>query len=370
MSAVVHQVQDLQARFPAPPPQPPAPAPVVQPVMTLAPPAQVLAPAVPPPAPAPDAVHAGQAALGTAPAQVSGMDGTTSLVLNRVQQPNPLSQNVTSAPAIAKSYRQPPAFNGTTSAQVMEPDAWFDTVIQYLRDTNANPMEGLRYYCTGDVLTWYNSFTRKCKDTNQQLTLEALRADFIELFGDINRDTPHQVRERLDKHEHAMKPSESVPVYVQRFRRITRNDPQMAQIELIHWFLKGLQPQLQSMCATDASGLKWSTLENLIEFAKGQQWSLNAAKSQKASFNFTVGQYPSAPPKQGGRGRGARGGSTGRGRGGGRDHGRGHGRLSEQARAALKAANICTHCYEPWGKGHRCFKWQRREDGTGGQQVA
>ncbi|GIL75644.1 hypothetical protein Vretimale_15197 [Volvox reticuliferus] len=141
MSAVVHQVQDLQARFPAPPPQPPAPAPVVQPVMTLAPPAQVLAPAVPPPAPAPDAVHAGQAALGTAPAQ-------------------------------------------------------------------------------------------------------------------------------------------------------------------------------------------------------------------------------------GGRGRGARGGSTGRGRGGGRDHGRGHGRLSEQARAALKAANICTHCYEPWGKGHRCFKWQRREDGTGGQQVA
>ncbi|GIL73713.1 hypothetical protein Vretimale_5399 [Volvox reticuliferus] len=217
MSAVAHQVQDLQARFPAPPPQPPAPAPVVQPVMTLAPPAQVLAPAVPPPAPAPDAAHAGQAALGTAPAQVSGMDGTMSLVLNRVQQPNPLSQNVTSAPAIAKSYRQPPAFNGTTSAQVTEPDAWFDTVIQYLRDTNANPIEGLRYYCTGEVLTWYNSFNRKCKDTNQQLTLEALRTDFIELFGDINRDTPHQVRERLDKHEHAMKPGESVPAYVQRF---------------------------------------------------------------------------------------------------------------------------------------------------------
>ncbi len=49
-------------------------------------------------------------------------------------QPAPQSHSAT-APAFTKSFRQPPAFHGTISAQVKEPDAWFDTVVQYLRDT-------------------------------------------------------------------------------------------------------------------------------------------------------------------------------------------------------------------------------------------
>ncbi len=81
----------------------------------------------------------------------------------------------------------------------------------------------MRYYCTGDVLTWYNSYLRIIPGC----TIEALRADFIQLFGDVHKDTPHQVRERLDRLEHAMKAGESVPQYVQRFRRITRNDPKI-----------------------------------------------------------------------------------------------------------------------------------------------
>ncbi|GIL98271.1 hypothetical protein Vretimale_3681 [Volvox reticuliferus] len=93
---------------------------------------------------------------------------------------------------------------------------------------------------------------------------------------------------------------------------------------------------------------------------------------EMARFNLALGPHFSAPYKLSGRGRGTHGGPTGRGYAGGRDPSRGHGhvQLTEEAKSALKAANICTHCYGPWGKGHRCFKRQRKEDQTGGQQVA
>jgi hypothetical protein len=123
-------------------------------------------------------------------------------------------------------------------------------------------------------------------NTNDALTLPALRAAFLLQYGDVRRHTEQEVRDRLFAGEHYMKSGERVGEYTQRFRDIIRDAPSMTQIEMITWYVHGLPQAMRKWCATDASGRDWERLDDLIKFALGQEVRSRIASLKTASLNF------------------------------------------------------------------------------------
>jgi uncharacterized membrane protein YgcG len=123
-------------------------------------------------------------------------------------------------------------------------------------------------------------------NTNDALTLPALRAAFLLQYNDVRRHTEQEVRDRLFAGEHYMKSGERVGEYTQRFRDIIRDAPSMTQIEMITWYVHGLPQAMRKWCATDASGRDWERLDDLIKFALGQEVRSRIASLKTASLNF------------------------------------------------------------------------------------
>jgi hypothetical protein len=219
-----------------------------------------------------------------------------------------------------------------------------------------------------------------------------MRADFILLYGDVRRGTPQEVRQRLHSGEHQQKPHESIGDYAQRFRELTRDDPDISQVDLCAWFLNGMLAQLQRSCASDANGNPWAAFDALLTYAHGQE-SRSLIGKKTVRFGLLKGTAP-APSKQaanrgngnrdrrrngGDRGNSRNGGDCGHGRNGeDRGNGRSHRRTSEREkdleairRENLAKSGLCYHCAAPFGKGHRCQESKRqRKDGPSGSEGA
>ena len=130
--------------------------------------------------------------------------------------------------------------------------------------------------------------------------------------------------------------------YASLFRQQLVHIPKMHENDRIRWFQQGLTPQLRTECIVDQSGSDFTSLDNLIKFAVGQEKrkdvmqqnnlrfpprSNNTQVVDEDSHNFKKqktgdsgsSQQPSAAPRAGtpAGGRGSiRGGSSGRGRAG------------------------------------------------------
>ena len=71
--------------------------------------------------------------------------------------------------------------------------------------------------------------------------------------------------------------SESLHKYIARFKQITKDANDMSNVDKIWWFLHGIQPNLRSMCAVDQHGQAWADLQDLIDYALGQEQRMLAS---------------------------------------------------------------------------------------------
>ena len=123
---------------------------------------------------------------------------------------------------------------------------------------------------TGRAQEWGQALLKLYADKGKQLTLPKLCAAFLLQCGDIRR-TEQEVCHRLFTGNHNMKPGERVQEYTQRFRDIIRDARSMSQDEMIGWYVHGLLVSMRRACGTDANGRDWKQLDDLIEFAQGQE---------------------------------------------------------------------------------------------------
>ena len=100
------------------------------------------------------------------------------------------------------------------------------------------------------------------------------------------RDTEQEMRDRLFAGDHNMKPGERVQEYTQRFRDIIRDARSMSQDEMIGWYVHGLLVSMRQACGTDANGRDWKQLDDLIEYAQGQEVRSRIASVKTGSLNL------------------------------------------------------------------------------------
>jgi len=169
---------------------------------------------------------------------------------------------------------------------------------------------------------------------------KAIRDAFLERFQSEVRNNAAKARDAFFSRHIRMSMGMSVQDYASLFRQQLVHIPEMHENDRIRWFQQGLTPQLRTECIVDQNGSDFTSLDNLIKFAVGQERRKNVmqqnnprfpprfnytqaveedgpSKKQKTGDSDSSQQQPSAAPMAGtsARGRGSiRGGSSGRGR--------------------------------------------------------
>lgn len=155
-----------------------------------------------------------------------------------------------------------------------------------MQTSGLQPTQHFVFWLTGRAQEWGQALFKSHADKNEVLTLPALRAAFLLQYGDVRRHTEQEVRDRLFAGEHNMKASERVQEYTQRFRDIIRDANDMSQGEMIGWYVHGLPTAMRKACGTDANGRDWKRLDELIEFAQGQEVRSRVAALKTANLNY------------------------------------------------------------------------------------
>jgi len=214
--------------------------------------------------------------------------------------------------------------------------------------------------------------------TNPNITRQAFTTQYQARWISEVRTRSARARDRLYAGQVYMRPSMTLTEYIAAFRGVLTDIPDLAELDRVRLFHKGLTPAFQVDCACDLTGREFMTLDTLIQHALGVERKFSIQKAtpgpsagrdtKRVRFNAFLppqkrprtepSSYaqaaavvpdrpaqsfqpkaagPSAPtsklwvPKSGayggsaGRGAG-RGGGRGAGRGGGRGGGRGAGR--------------------------------------------
>lgn len=78
-------------------------------------------------------------------------------------------------------------------------------------------------------------------------------------------------RDRLHSGKVCMTSGMDVAAYVQMFKDVTDRCRSMSTPDIIHWFSKGLSPQLRLDCICDTDGHEFTNLDDLITFAHAQE---------------------------------------------------------------------------------------------------
>lgn len=104
----------------------------------------------------------------------------------------------------------------------------------------------------------------------------------MQQYYDVRRDTAHEARARLLRNE-ATQGSDSVSLYLQKFRDVVREATDMSEIDQIWWFLNGLNTQLQRWCRADETGQDWKTFDAMLAYVYGQETRQNYTRKPSAN---------------------------------------------------------------------------------------
>ena len=203
------------------------------------------------------------------------------------QQHNPSHGNAVQVSANPnRRLPVPVKFHGRTDTHISCTQTWFDSLVHYMTMSALGPCEHFVFWLTGRAQEWGQSLLKLYADKGEPLTLPKLRAAFLLQYGDIRRHTEQEVRDRLFAGDHNMKPGERVQEYTQRFRDIIRDACSMSQDEMIGWYVHGLLVSMRRACGTDANGRDWKQLDDLIEYAQGQEVRSRIASVKTGSLNL------------------------------------------------------------------------------------
>lgn len=101
--------------------------------------------------------------------------------------------------------------------------------------------------------------------------------DLVRAYDKTEFNPAHTARDKLYAGEAKQTSTESLHKYIARFKQITKDANDMSTVDKIWWFLHGMHPNLRSMCAVDQNGQAWENLQDLIEYALGQEQRMLAS---------------------------------------------------------------------------------------------
>lgn len=112
-----------------------------------------------------------------------------------------------------------------------------------------------------------------CDLTKQgNLTREKISLEFLMSYDNMARPQEVVARDKLLKTTSwHMGKKQPLRQYVQNFRNILREAGAMIELDKIAYFQKGLLPGLNRECLTQPNGKPWGSLEELIDYAQGQE---------------------------------------------------------------------------------------------------
>lgn len=126
----------------------------------------------------------------------------------------------------------------------------------------------------GAAKTWHDKWANARENYTSEDLLKALLARFAPQFQ------PREVEARrsLAAGAHRMHPGESVPAYQSRFEALITPISDITDSERLFWFQQGLSGDLVGDCAADLKGCKFTTYDDLVQFALGAEARIVARK--------------------------------------------------------------------------------------------
>lgn len=169
---------------------------------------------------------------------------------------------------------------------------WFEYTISTLRNQfqdlgwdqihSALPM-----LFEGDALTWWHHLCQTSSDQRPYpATEEAFKEAFLAEFGREVRNPAQSAREAFASGR-INQGTGSIASYVQKFQKNVALAYDMSMSDQIHWFLRGLNPEMRAECATDAAGRDWNALQPLIQYAHGAEQRMRAKQwNQSQQYQY------------------------------------------------------------------------------------
>ncbi|KAJ9533200.1 hypothetical protein QJQ45_018307, partial [Haematococcus lacustris] len=221
------------------------------------------------------------------------------------------------------------------SARSREFEPYWLLVTGWCAATQQPLMVGLMNATSGDVKSALVQMVSSCKAQGKEITDAELEEWFRKATGVGTQNTEDEVMEKLVKGGYQQKGADTM-AYCLSFSLLALRLPNLPQKLMCMYFLEGLtNAQLRRDCARTQQGQRWDSLDALLQFARGRDVALRAAKSLQPvaapvampnDEHDMCDDMPSEPAVAvfAGRGRGGRG-FGGRGRGRGRTFGPGRG---------------------------------------------
>ncbi|KAJ9515193.1 hypothetical protein QJQ45_002324 [Haematococcus lacustris] len=221
------------------------------------------------------------------------------------------------------------------SARSREFEPYWLLVTGWCAATQQPLMVGLMNATSGDVKSALVQMVSSCKAQGKEITDAELEEWFRKATGVGTQNTEDEVMEKLVKDGYQQKGADTM-AYCLSFSLLALRLPNLPQKFMCMYFLEGLtNAQLRRDCARTQQGQRWDSLDALLQFARGRDVALRAAKSLQPvaapvampnDEHDMCDDMPSEPAVAvfAGRGRGGRG-LGGRGRGRGRTFGPGRG---------------------------------------------
>lgn len=124
-----------------------------------------------------------------------------------------------------------------------------------------------RFFIDG-ALDWIVGLIQLTQKSGQPLTWDVVWEKYTDTFCYDKCDS-YDVRTKLHAGEIRQQYSQSVGEYMSSFSTTIMYAPDLSETDKIHWFHKGLIPELRSETVCDVQGAQWKTLSDLYKFAKG-----------------------------------------------------------------------------------------------------
>jgi hypothetical protein len=140
-----------------------------------------------------------------------------------------------------------------------------------------------------------------CQQQSQQFDISSIQNAFIQRFASEVRSRAARARDALLNRQIRRTLSSCVQDYASMFKQHTVHTPEMHENDKIRFFQQGLTPQLRTECIVDQNGKDFTSLDNVIQFAVGQERHISVMQQVNPRFarlNYTRGIEDDAPPKK------------------------------------------------------------------------
>ena len=124
---------------------------------------------------------------------------------------------------------------------------------------------------------FYESYIKNHADGDFDLNEFANEA--VRAYDKVEFNPAHCARDKLYAGEAKHHPGEQLHKYVARYKQVLKDATDMHEVDKIWWFLQGMNTNLRAMCAVDSKGQAWTNLQDLVEFALGQEQRMLATNA-------------------------------------------------------------------------------------------